>query len=112
VQKRGLANEEISILYTNEKVLSGMKKLYLRGIILAMIVVALYAYQLITGSVELMPYSMLFPAAILLITGLEEPQKDRKGGFLRYAVVSLFLFVVSIEETHNLLKNFIVFTYE
>lgn len=112
MQKRGLANEEISILYTNEKVLSGMKKLYLRGIILAMIVVALYAYQLITGSVELMPYSMLFPAAILLITGLEEPQKDRKGGFLRYAVVSLFLFVVSIEETDNVLKKISVFTYE
>lgn len=60
------------------------------------IIVALYAYQLITGSVELMPYSMLFLAAILLITGLAEPHKDRKGGFLRYAVVSLFLFVVSI----------------
>lgn len=78
-----------------------MKKLYVGGniflkivkIILAIIVVALYAYQLITGSVELMPFSMLFLAAILLITGLE---KDRKGGFLRFAVVSLFLFVVSI----------------
>jgi hypothetical protein len=78
--------------------------LYLRGnillkivkIILAIIVVALYAYQLITGSVELMPYSMLFLAAILLITGLEETQKDRKGGFLRYVVVSLFLFFVSM----------------
>ncbi|WP_422121633.1 DUF3953 domain-containing protein [Peribacillus frigoritolerans] len=43
-----------------------------------------------------MPYSMLFLAAILLITGIEEPQKDRKGVFLRYAVVSLFLCVVSI----------------
>lgn len=92
------------IRITNEKVLSGMKKLYLRGniflkiikIILAIIVVALYAYQLMTGSVELMPYSMLFLAAILLITGLEEPQKDRKGSFLRYAVISLFLFIVSI----------------
>ncbi|PAK40469.1 hypothetical protein CHI08_15005 [Peribacillus simplex] len=56
------------IRITNEKVLSGMKKLYLRGniflkivkIILAIIVVALYAYQLMTGSVELMPYSMCF----------------------------------------------------
>ncbi|MFJ7467187.1 hypothetical protein ACIQWI_01430 [Peribacillus frigoritolerans] len=70
----------------DEKVLSGMKKLYLRGniflkivkIILAIIVVALSAYQLITGSVELMPYSMLFLAAILLITGLVELQIDRK----------------------------------
>ncbi|GAB6257037.1 MULTISPECIES: DUF3953 domain-containing protein [Bacillaceae] len=65
-------------------------------IILAIIVVALYAYQLITGSVELMPYSMLFLAVIMLITGLEEPQKDRKGGSLRYVVVSLFLFFVSM----------------
>ncbi|MFJ7362775.1 hypothetical protein ACIQWQ_01470 [Peribacillus frigoritolerans] len=46
--------------------------------ILAIIVVALSAYQLITGSVELMPYSMLFLAAILLITGLVELQIDRK----------------------------------
>ncbi|WP_251029163.1 MULTISPECIES: DUF3953 domain-containing protein [unclassified Bacillus (in: firmicutes)] len=81
-----------------------MKKFYLRGkiflkilkIILAIIVVAIYAYQLMTGSVELMPYSMLFLAAIMLITGLEERQKDRKGVFLRYAVVSFFLCVVSI----------------
>ncbi|TKH14840.1 DUF3953 domain-containing protein [Peribacillus simplex] len=65
-------------------------------IILAIIVVALYAYQLITGSVELMPYSMLFLAVIMLITGLEKPQKDRKGGSLRYVVVSLFLFFVSM----------------
>ncbi|CAH0288876.1 MULTISPECIES: hypothetical protein [Peribacillus] len=65
-------------------------------IILAIIVVSLYAYQLITGSVELMPYSMLFLAVIMLITGLEKPQKDRKGGFLRYVVVSLFLFFVSM----------------
>jgi NhaP-type Na+/H+ or K+/H+ antiporter len=92
------------IRITNEKVLSGMKKFYLMEniflkiliIILAIIVVALYAHQLMTGSVELMPYSMLFLAAILLITGLEERQKDRKGVFLRYAVVSLFLCVVSI----------------
>ncbi|MES1041731.1 DUF3953 domain-containing protein [Peribacillus simplex] len=65
-------------------------------IFLAIIVVASYADQLITGSVELMPYSLLFLALILLITGLEEPQKDRKGGFLRCVVVSLFLFFVSM----------------
>ncbi|MDP9739304.1 UNVERIFIED_ORG: hypothetical protein QFZ59_001134 [Bacillus sp. B2I3] len=60
------------------------------------IIVALYAYQLITGSVGLMPYSMLFLAAILLITGLVELQADRKVGFFGCFVVSLFLFVVSI----------------
>ena len=79
-------------------------KLYLRRniflkivkIILVIIVVALSAYQLITGNFELMPYSMFFLAAILLITGLEEPKKERKGGFVGCAVVSSFLFVVSI----------------
>ncbi|CAH0312392.1 hypothetical protein SRABI96_05060 [Peribacillus sp. Bi96] len=65
-------------------------------IILAIIVLALYAYQLITGNTELMPYSMLFLGAMMLVTGLGEFQKDRKEGFLGYFVVSLFLFFVSI----------------
>ena len=60
------------------------------------IIVALYAYQLITGSVGLMPYSMLFLAAILLITGLVELLDGSKVGFFGCFVVSLFLFVVSI----------------
>jgi hypothetical protein len=46
--------------------------------------------------VLLMPYSMLFLGALMLITGLVELQEDRKGGFLGCFVVSLFLFVVSI----------------
>ncbi|WP_260287010.1 DUF3953 domain-containing protein [Peribacillus aracenensis] len=66
-------------------------------LILAMIVLAVSAYQLITGNFELMPYSMLFLGALMLVTGLVELQKDRKGGFLSCIVVSLFLFFVSIQ---------------
>ncbi|MET3317557.1 DUF3953 domain-containing protein [Peribacillus butanolivorans] len=66
-------------------------------IILAIIVLALSAYQLITWNFELMPYSMLFLGAIMLVTGLAELQKDRKGfsGYMSI-VVSSFLFFVSI----------------
>ncbi|MDR4924814.1 DUF3953 domain-containing protein [Peribacillus simplex] len=66
-------------------------------LILAMIVLAVSVYQLITGNFDLMPYSMLFLGALMLVTGLVELQKDRKGGFLGCVVVSLFLFFVSIQ---------------
>ncbi|MET1180795.1 MULTISPECIES: DUF3953 domain-containing protein [Bacillales] len=67
-------------------------------IILAIIVLALSAYQLITENFELMPYSMLFLGALMLVTGLAELQKDRKGfwGYMSM-VVSAFLFFVSIQ---------------
>ncbi|MFD6210424.1 MULTISPECIES: DUF3953 domain-containing protein [unclassified Peribacillus] len=67
-------------------------------IILAIIVLALSAYQLITENFELMPYSMLFLGAIMLVTGLSELQKDRKGfwGYMSI-VISLFVFFVSIQ---------------
>ncbi|MEP9409706.1 DUF3953 domain-containing protein [Peribacillus frigoritolerans] len=67
-------------------------------IILAIIVLALSAYQLITENFELMPYSMLFLGAIMLVTGLAELQKDRKGfwGYMSL-VVSSFFFYVSIQ---------------
>ncbi|MES1042855.1 DUF3953 domain-containing protein, partial [Peribacillus simplex] len=44
-----------------------------------------------------MPYLMLIVGALMLVTGLVELQKDRKGGFLGCVVVSLFLFFVSIQ---------------
>ncbi|MBX9958094.1 DUF3953 domain-containing protein [Peribacillus simplex] len=66
-------------------------------IILAIIVLALSAYQLITENFELMPYSMLFLGAIMLVTGLAELQKDRKGfwGYMNI-VISLFIFIFYI----------------
>ncbi|MFS0667731.1 DUF3953 domain-containing protein [Peribacillus frigoritolerans] len=65
-------------------------------IILAIIVLGLSAYQLITETF-VMPYLMLIVGAFMLVTGLVELQKDRKGGFLGCVVVSLFLFFVSIQ---------------
>ncbi|MDQ7862077.1 DUF3953 domain-containing protein [Peribacillus frigoritolerans] len=67
-------------------------------VILAIIVLALSAYQLITENFELMPYSMLFLGTMMLVTGLAELQKDRKGfwGYMSI-VVSLFFFFVSIQ---------------
>ncbi|MGJ3194206.1 DUF3953 domain-containing protein [Peribacillus frigoritolerans] len=67
-------------------------------IILAIIVLALSACLLITENFEFMPYSMLFLGAIMLVTGLAELQKDRKGfwGYMSL-VVSSFLFYVSIQ---------------
>ncbi|MFJ7994425.1 DUF3953 domain-containing protein [Peribacillus frigoritolerans] len=67
-------------------------------ITLGVIVLALIAYQLITGNFELRPYSMLFLGALILVTGLAELQKDRKDfwGYMNI-VISLFVFFVSIQ---------------
>ncbi|WP_328178408.1 YczI family protein [Peribacillus frigoritolerans] len=68
-------------------------------IILAIIVLTLSVYQLITDNFEVMPYSMLFLGALMLVIGLAELQKDRKGfGGYMCIVVSLFLFFVSIQD--------------
>lgn len=68
-------------------------------IILAIIVLALSDYQQITQNFELMPYSMLVLGTMMLVTGLAELQKDRKGfwGYMSI-IVSLFAFFVSIQE--------------
>ncbi|MFE5426284.1 DUF3953 domain-containing protein [Peribacillus simplex] len=66
-------------------------------LILVIIVLALSVYQLITRNFDLVPYSMLFLGALMLVIGLVELQDDRKGGFLGCVVVSLFLFFVSIQ---------------
>ncbi|MBL3645967.1 DUF3953 domain-containing protein [Bacillus sp. RHFB] len=68
-------------------------------IILAIIVLALSAYQLITENFELMPYSMLFLGAMILVTGLSELQKDRIGfwGYMSI-LISLFIFFVYIPD--------------
>ncbi|MBX9953362.1 YczI family protein [Peribacillus simplex] len=45
-----------------------------------------------------MPYYMFFLGALILVTGLSELQKDRKGfwGYMNI-VISLFIFFVSIQ---------------
>ncbi|MFJ7994424.1 DUF3953 domain-containing protein [Peribacillus frigoritolerans] len=69
-------------------------------IILAIVVIVLSSYGLITESkTELMPYCMFFLGTLIMVTGLAELQKDRKGfvGYM-FIVISLFIFFVSIQE--------------
>ncbi|MFC0210988.1 DUF3953 domain-containing protein [Paenibacillus chartarius] len=67
-------------------------------VILAIIVIGLSSYLLITKNFELMPYLMLFLAIFMLVTGLIECQRNRKGiwGYLSI-LVSLFILFVSIQ---------------
>ncbi len=66
-------------------------------VILAIFVIVLTGYNRITET-ELMPYYMFFLGALILVTGLSELQKDRKGfwGYMNI-VISLFIFFVSIQ---------------
>ncbi|MGE7591039.1 DUF3953 domain-containing protein [Peribacillus sp. NPDC101480] len=67
-------------------------------IILIIVVIVLSGYSLITQTLELMPYYMFFLGALILVTGLAEIQKDRKGfwGYINIAI-SLFVFFASIQ---------------
>jgi hypothetical protein len=67
-------------------------------LILTIIVVALSVFGLITESNEVIPYLMLLLGVSMLVTGLFELQKDKKGfwGYMGI-VVSLFLFFVAIQ---------------
>ncbi|MFJ7755778.1 DUF3953 domain-containing protein [Peribacillus muralis] len=69
--------------------------MYVLRYILAMIVVALSVYQLITGDTKLIPYSMLCLGAMVLVMGLADLRMERKGSWYRSLVISLFLFFVS-----------------
>ncbi|WP_311610647.1 DUF3953 domain-containing protein [Peribacillus simplex] len=62
-------------------------------IILTIVVIVLSGYSLITQTFELFPYYMFFLGALMLVTGLAELQKDRKGfwGYMNIAI-SLFIF--------------------
>ena len=66
--------------------------------ILALIVIALSSYSLISNNFESMPFMMLFLGAFMLVSGLSELQKDRKRfeGYM-FIVVSIFIFFVSIQ---------------
>ncbi len=67
-------------------------------IILSIVGVVLAGFCLITKNFEFMPYLMLILGSSILITGLVELQKDRKG-FSGYMciIASLFVFFVSIK---------------
>ncbi|MGG4152405.1 DUF3953 domain-containing protein [Peribacillus muralis] len=70
--------------------------MYVLKYILAMIVVALSVYQLITGDTKLIPYSMLCLGAMVLVMGLADLRMERKGSWHRSLVISVFLFFVSV----------------
>ncbi|MBP1999996.1 putative membrane protein YiaA [Paenibacillus shirakamiensis] len=70
--------------------------------ILALIVIATSFYCLITKTFELMPYMMLCLGVFMLIIGLEDLQKGRKGFWYMSIIVALFVLIVSIQ---NLILN-------
>jgi uncharacterized membrane protein len=67
-------------------------------ITLAIIVICLSLFSLITQNFELMPYLLLFLAVFMLVAGLAEFQKDSKefSGYISI-IVSLFVFIASIK---------------
>ncbi|MEC5425871.1 YczI family protein [Virgibacillus sp. C22-A2] len=67
-------------------------------IVLAIIVLVLAGYGLLTGNSEAVsPYMMFFMGAMLLVMGISEIRKERKRiGFISI-IVSLFVFYVSIQ---------------
>ena len=66
-------------------------------IILAIVVIVLSGYSLIAQTLELMPYYMFFLGALMLVIGLAELQKDRKVWGYMNIVISLFVFIASIQ---------------
>ncbi|WP_407406243.1 DUF3953 domain-containing protein, partial [Peribacillus sp.] len=75
----------------------GINSLKVVKIILAAIVISLATYSLKTET-ELMPYYMFFLGALILVTGIAELQKDKKGfkGHLCIGI-AFFVFLVSIQ---------------
>ncbi|OAH55405.1 hypothetical protein AWH48_20145 [Domibacillus aminovorans] len=66
--------------------------------IFATLAMTLSGYSLLTKNVDFMPYLMLLVGASLLMTGVAELQKDRKGfwGYMSM-MASLFAFYASIQ---------------
>ncbi|KWW22067.1 hypothetical protein AS888_05485 [Peribacillus simplex] len=64
-------------------------------IILAIVIIVLSGYSLITQTFKLMPYYIFFLGAFILVTGFVELQKDRKGfwGYMNI-VISIFILLV------------------
>lgn len=66
-------------------------------ITLAILVIALSGYNLITRNFELMPYLILFLGAFMLVTGLAELQKGNTFWGTMSIIASLFVLFVSIQ---------------
>jgi len=65
--------------------------------VLALIVIAISGYSLISKNFQTMPYMMLFLGGFMLVTGFSELLKDklRFGGYM-FITVSIFIFSVSL----------------
>jgi hypothetical protein len=66
-------------------------------IILAVIVVFISGYVLITKNYGLQPYTMFFTGLLMLVMGLYEFQNGRKEYGYLGIIVSIFLFFVSFQ---------------
>lgn len=64
-------------------------------IILAVIVIVIAVFSIIIQNFVAMPFLMLLLSVFMLVSGLIEYQKDKKGFWL-YIIVSIFIFLVAI----------------
>ncbi len=63
-------------------------------IILSITAISLVGYVLITGDYKLQPYMMLFLGFMMLVIGIRDFQKEKKGhGWLSIVACILILFV-------------------
>jgi hypothetical protein len=76
----------------------GFKLLRFLHIILAITVISLAAYGLITQDFILQPYMFLFLGLTMLVMGLREFQKGQKGYGWLSIFVSIFILFVSIKD--------------
>ena len=65
-------------------------------IILSITVALLAGFALITKNFELQPYMILVMSFLMLVMGLRENQKERKGFGLFYIGIFIFLLIVSL----------------
>lgn len=66
-------------------------------IILAVIVVSISGYELLTKNFEVQPYMMFLLGIMMLVTGIDELQKGRKEYGWLSIIVFLFCLFVSIK---------------
>jgi hypothetical protein len=65
--------------------------------ILAIVIVSLSIYGLVTSNFKLLPYSTLLLGFLMLVLGLEERQKGKQGLWYVSILISLFSFFASIQ---------------
>lgn len=87
-------NESIKIYLCRRRI----KILKICRLILAIIGISTATYSLLTETFDLVPYTMLCLGVMILVMGLEEYKKGKKGFWYMSIIVSLLLFFVSIQD--------------